>query len=101
MTLVEVTEDTLAKVRAFSKVIDAILEERMDSDADYVEMILQIGMERMVQDPLPNDEALKETVADMFRRDPRFVSEYVADRLRNGAEIEATKVKQSWKSYIA
>jgi len=103
MPQVRISKDTMFKVRAFRKVIDAVIGEGPKEDSDYVEIIVQIGLERMLQDILPKEEPIGlKTMTAMFNRDPQFVSDFVAERIAEGgrAKENADKTKGDWGSYV-
>ena len=104
---IEISDKLYRRLRAFVKVIDAVLEEKMsDKIDDYAELVLSIGLERMLQDPLPKEiEILLKTMVGMFRKNPEFVSNFIAETLETGKRIreEEEKIKrarESWKQYI-
>jgi len=103
---ISISDETYKKLKAFIKVIDAVLEEKLsDKVDDYAEFILSVGMEKMLQDPLPKEEMLLKTMVAMFDKNPEFVSDFVAETLKRGAETrrekEIEEIKESWTRYIA
>ena len=103
MPKVEVSNETTKKIRAFKKVIDEILEEELKNESDYVELVLTIGLDKMVQDCLPKEETLLKTMVDIFNKNPEFVSKHMVETLARGALIqkdEEDKIKKKWSSYI-
>ena len=103
MPKVEISDETLKKIRAFKKVIDVLLEQTLPNESIYVELVLSIGLDKMLQDPLPKEEMLLKTMVAMFEENPEFVSEFMANTLKKGALIEKEKeedVKKNWKKYI-
>ena len=68
---IELSENTMRKLRAFRKVIDIVIGEKLESESAYVELVLCIGLERMLLDVLPNEETLQKTMIAMFREKPR------------------------------
>ena len=107
MPKIEISNELYRRLRAFIKVIDAVLEEKMsDRIDDYAELVLSIGLERMLQDPLPKEtEILLKTMVVMFKKNPEFISDFIAETLETGKRIreEEEKIKstkESWKRYI-
>jgi hypothetical protein len=96
MPQVEISDETMAKVRSFKKVIDVVMEEQLEEDSDYVETIVLIGLDRMLQDTLPKEEpiALKAMTA-MFSRNPQFIADFVAEMIESGKST-----KPDWTSYV-
>ena len=86
----------MVKVRAFKKVVDVVMEEKLEQDSNYVEMITLIGLDRMLQDTLPKEEpiALK-TMTVMFSRNPQFIADFVAEMIESGRSA-----KPDWASYV-
>jgi len=104
---IEISDEVYRRLRAFVKVIDAVLEEKLSDRIDeYAELVLSIGLERMLQDPLPKEEMLLKTMVEMFKENPEFVSNFIAEKLKAGKrmleeEEKIKKAKESWKQYIA
>lgn len=107
MPKIEISDEVYRRLRAFVKVIDAVLEEKLSDRIDeYAELVLSIGLERMLQDPLPKEEMLLKTMVEMFKENPEFVSNFIAEKLKAGKrmleeEEKIKKAKESWKQYIA
>lgn len=97
---INISEETLTKLKAFSKVIDYILEENLGSDSDYAELVLSVGLERMLQDILPKEETLLKTMALMFKKNSEFVSQFVVDTLKEGESAEGKNAKDKWSPYM-
>jgi len=114
MPQVEISEDTMAKVRAFRKVVDAVIgeEEKLEQDSEYVEMITLVGLDRMLQDTLPKEEPIGlKAMTIMFSRNPQFVSDFVVEMIQLGARVkeeeEAERAKEkieelrtNWAHYV-
>ena len=99
----EISEQTFRKLKAFKKVIDTVLEEELPSDSAYAELVLSIGLERMLQDPLPKEEALLKTMVALFNKNPEFISDFIAATLKKGKEKEEKQVEEVtsyWKRYV-
>ena len=100
---IELSENIMRKLRAFRKVIDVVIGEQLESESAYVELVLYIGLERMLLDVLPNEEMLQKTMIAMFRENPEFVSDFVARMLKRGEIIrseEARAIEKKWRHYI-
>jgi len=103
MKKIEISDETLRKVNAFKGFIDYFLGEKLPSDSAYIEMILTIGINQMLQDPLPNEEIFLKTMVDMFNKNPEFVCEHIIETMKRGAlikEEEAKEIVKKWKTYI-
>lgn len=102
MPKIEISEDTYKKLKAFKRVIDVILEEKL-KESVYAELVISIGLDRMLQDPLPQEDMLLKTMVAMFKRNPEFVCDFVAEMLEKGEEVEKEKTKEvgdAWKMYL-
>ena len=105
MPSIQLHDKTIQKVRAFGKIIQVILGESQttEDDSGRVELIVSIGLDRMLQDVLPKDEpVLQKTMTHMFALNPEFVCDFVADRIRQGGEQEQDKraeTKTLWRMY--
>jgi hypothetical protein len=103
MPEIEISEDTYSKLKAFKRVIDVILGEKLSKESDYAELVISIGLDRMLQDPLPKEDMLLKTMVAMFGRNPEFVCDFVAEMLEKGGEVEKEKTKEvgdAWKMYL-
>ena len=99
MPKIEISDNTERELKAFIKVIDAILEEKLGKGSDYAELVISVGIEKMLQDPLPKQEMLLKTVVKMFKQNPEFVSAFIAEALKKGemGAEELEKARNSWK----
>jgi hypothetical protein len=117
MPTVEISERTMKKLKAFAKVIDQVIGEELGGDSEYAEFVLNIGMEKMLQDIIPphmaveeswfkehpDAKVLRDTIIVMFRINPEFVSEIIADILREGEIVrkeETERTRKKWQTYI-
>ncbi len=79
--------------------IDAILGKKLQNEDAYAELVISIGLERMLQDPLPKEEMLLNTILAMFEENSEFVSNFVAKTLKRGEEMQEERViktKEDW-----
>ncbi len=103
MTQVEISEEMINKVRAFKKVIDAVLGKKLPSESHYIELVTDIGLERMLLDITPKEESHQKTIMAMFRDNPEYVADFVARMIKGGEIIkkeEESKAKEAWSVYI-
>lgn len=100
MPKVDVSKDTLKRLRAFKKLIDYIIEEKLEKEADYVELVLSIGMDKMFEAVVPKDdrELLPKTMIAMFKENPEFVVDFVVRTLKKGEEIQ--REKELYKKHV-
>jgi F0F1-type ATP synthase alpha subunit len=104
MLRVELSEETMKKLRAFTKIMEVILgpEDMPETDAERTALVVSIGLERMLQDVLPKEEMLLRTMTQMFNRNPEFVCEFISDTIRQGEKMEkeqADEVRKHWRLY--
>lgn len=103
MKKIEISDEILRKVNAFKEFIDYFLGEKLPSDSAYIEMILTVGLNEMLQDPLPDEEIFSKTMVDLFNKNPEFIVEHIIETMERGALIrkeEAKEIVKNWKTYI-
>jgi len=104
MPTIELSEEVRKRLNAFKKVIEVIMkEDTPKTESDYVELVLSIGLEKMLLDVIPKEEMLQETMSTMFSENPEFVSNFVASTIEKGSLIkkeERKKTEESWRGYI-
>jgi hypothetical protein len=67
--------------------VHGIIDEELSFDV-YVQIVIIQGLEKMLGDVIPGDaKVLWDTIKTMAEENPDFVSEFIADALRRGAEI--------------
>jgi len=49
MLKVMISKEILERLRAFEKIIDYILEDKLEKESDYVELVLSLGMDKMFE----------------------------------------------------
>ena len=99
---IEIKEEQWKKIQQFKKVVNAVLEdESIQDDAYYVDLVLSLGLEKMIRDLLPNDEeVLTKDIVNMFNENPEYVSKHILDNLKRGKESESIdKIKEKWLPY--
>jgi len=104
MKKIEISDEILRKVNAFKRFIDYFIGEKLSSDSAYIEMILTIGINQMLQDPLPDEEILlKGTMVDIFNKNPEVIVEHIIETIERGTlimEDETKEIVNKWKTYI-
>ena len=100
MPKVMVSKEILERLRAFEKMIDYVLEEKLEEESDYVELVLSLGMDKMFEDLIPKDEQdlLRKTIVAMFNENPEFVVNFVIKTLKRGKQIQ--KEEELYKKHI-
>ena len=90
----------MERLRAFEKIIDYILEEKLEKESDYVELVLSLGMDKMFEAVIPEDEQalLQKTIIAMFKENPEFVVNFVVNTLKRGEQIR--KEEENYKKHI-
>ena len=99
---IEIHDEIWNKLKEFKKVAESILEDgSIKMDEDYIELVLKLGIEKMIRDLLPNDESiLIRDLVNMFNENPKYISEHILDNLERGKESEETEqVKKDWSQY--
>lgn len=105
MAAIELSEETFRKLRAFDNIMKVILGSRNlpKTESERAELVVSIGLERMLQDVLPKEEMLLRTMVQMFDRNPEFVCEFVSDMIKkNGEEKkkgQADEAQRRWSVY--
>lgn len=81
---IRISDEAYKRLIAFKKVIDSILGKKLPNDDAYAELVMSIGLDRMLQDPLPKEEMLLKTMVAMFRENPEYVCDFIARSLEGG-----------------
>jgi len=81
---IEISQDIIKKIDAFIEVIDIVIKEKSKEISDYVNVILYIGLQRMIIDLFPENELLQKSMLLMFEENPIFVSKFIAERIKDG-----------------
>lgn len=108
MPNIKVSENLYKRLKSFKKVIDAVLVEDFSEDISvYAEIVLSVGMEKMLKDILPEEESLQWTMVQMFEENPEYTSDFIAKTLKRGEWIKekergeaAKKLQEKWSGYI-
>ena len=93
MIQVTISDDTYARVVAFKPVIEALLEESIES-SDYVEFLLNLAPDFILADLLSNMDAqtLLQSLQQLGQKHPVQIYTYIAETMQQGREfIEAQK----------
>lgn len=104
MGKIEISEESIKKINAFKKLINYILGHELPNESAYIEMILVIGLDRMLQDLLPKEEMLLKTMVQMFKENPEFVCDFILQRLTEGELVLAERegqTRKKWMFYVA
>jgi len=89
MPKVVISKEILGRLRAFEKIIDYVLEKKLQKESEYIELVLSLGMDKMFEDLIPKDEQglLAKTIVAMFKEKPEFVVSFVIKTLKRGEQI--------------
>lgn len=100
MPKVMISKEILERLRAFRKIIDYILEEKLEKESEYIELVLSLGMDKMFEDIIPKDEQglLEKTIVAMFKENPEFVVNFVVNTLERGKQIQ--REEEIYKKHI-
>lgn len=72
MATIEVGEDCFHRLQAFKPVVEAVINEKMQWQ-DYVEVIVQVGLTKMLTDIVSNPDAAIATVLKLAELEPDVV----------------------------
>jgi len=94
--------EVVDKALALKPLINTVIgEEILKTDEDYIEFILTLGIDKVLTDPLPDNKLLRETIKAMFRKNPKFVAEFIAETLKKAEQKELIeKSRKEWKIYM-
>jgi len=97
---ITVSKENLRRLRAFEKIIDYVIEEKLQKESDYIDLVLSVGMDKMFEDIIPKDEQglLQKTIVAMFNENPEFVADFVVNTLKRGEQIQ--KEEEIYKRHI-
>jgi len=100
MPKIMISKEVLQRLRAFEKIIDYVIEEKLEKESDYVELVLSVGMDKMFEDLIPMDEQglLQKTMVAMFKENPEFVANFVVNTLKRGEQIR--KEEEIYKKHV-
>lgn len=89
MPRIMISKEVLQKLRAFEKIIIYVIEEKLEKESDYVELVLSVGVDKMLEDLVPKDEQglLQKTMVAMFNENAEFVVNFVVNTLKKGEQI--------------
>ena len=91
---VSIDKEIYEQVTHFKKIIDAVIGEEMKGMDDYINLVLKIGMQRMLSDVLPENEALQSTMVAMFQDNPGYICDFISRKIKESSK-EAVKDKTS------
>jgi hypothetical protein len=96
-----ISKEVLQKLRAFEKIINYVIEEKLEKESDYVELVLSVGMDKMLEDLIPKDEQglLQKTMVAMFNENAEFVVNFVVNTLKKGEQIR--KEEEIYKKHVS
>lgn len=81
---IEISQDIREKLDAFIEVIDSFSKEKRKETSDYVNEILDFGLQELIIRLFPENELLQDTMLLMFEENPKFVSKFIAKRIKDG-----------------
>ncbi|MBA7658224.1 hypothetical protein ES703_66173 [subsurface metagenome] len=81
--LIEISQDIMKKIEIFKKVIDEVMNVEWEEISEYVNLILRIGIQRMINDAFQGNEPLQETMVSLFEEDPVFISKLLIKIIRD------------------
>ena len=78
---VEVEAQLSERLAQFKQLAEAILEEEMSFN-DYVALVIDLGLQKMIRDVTPDEEMLQSTLIKMSEVNPGFVAKFMSDVLK-------------------
>lgn len=97
MVTIEISKEVYRRLMALKKIVDVVLKDEFKDDSEYAEFVLLMGIEKMIVDPLPENDLLRKTVVAMFRENPEFIADFIARTLEKGGMRE--EERREWRSY--
>ena len=96
MRSVEVSDETYSHVEHFRAVINAVMDEELDTQACFG-LILEQGLRSMLLDIMgPQEhEVLLESFQQLAATNPAAVYQYVASILKAGAKLRERELRRS------
>src|SRR3989344_1681770 len=93
---IEISKELNDRIKAFKEVIEAVIDEKMKLN-DCVELILDKGINSMVEDLLGNVEPaiLLQSFQQLGTKHPAEVYSYIAETLRRGGKINKEELKKT------
>lgn len=90
----QISDESLKVLMSFKKVVDAILEEDIDT-TNYVDIVIDRGIKAMLSDIVPKDtDTLWKTIERISEVNPEFFFQFVVDALKQGGEINKAAAKE-------
>jgi len=91
---IEVSDDLNLKLDAFKKIVDIVLEEKIER-SEYLTLVISAGLKTLLKTVIPQDnETLWLTLEKMLDENPKFVSDFIADTIRQGGEDKREEIKE-------
>ena len=107
MPSIELSEETLRRLRAFKRIVKVVLgRDAPETESELAELVILLGLDRMLRDVLPTgdvEDIFHQTMVEMFRQNPEFVSSFVASILERGERIREEQMRNArrrWGMYI-
>jgi len=105
MPTVNLSNEVMKKVQAFEKVVKAVMRpsDQPKVQEDLIELVIEIGLDKMLHDVLPKEDTLLGTMTSMFNENPEFVSAFVANTISRGEETqkkEAEEARRRWARFV-
>lgn len=93
---IEISPELNQRIRAFKEVIEAVVEDKIELN-DCVELILDRGINTMIEDLLANVEpaTLLQSFQQLGAKYPAEVYGYITETLRRGGEINKEELKKT------
>ncbi len=93
---IELSQETMKKLHALKNIVDSFTDKKMKGISQYAEVILDIGINSILNNLFRENELLQDTMKTMFERNPDFVGKFIADMIKLGK----LKPEEKWRSDI-
>jgi len=86
--------------------MQAILDESDSpkSDSERIELVVSIGLNKMLQDLLPKDEPIAQrAMSQMFNLNPEFIADFMSNAIKEGGEQQQSQqvadARKLWRMF--
>ncbi|MBI2288592.1 MAG: hypothetical protein HYY41_06755 [Chloroflexi bacterium] len=97
-------DDDAYKMLKSSKILYDYIMQGYPEDTEwnsYIGLLLWLGIEAIIKSVTPADNPLLQaTMLDMYKRNPEFVADFIADTLKVGGKIEQQDTRQQILGFI-
>ncbi len=98
---IELEDKLYMDLKNFKNVFEAVVEKEIDFD-NYVNLVLSLGLERMLRDAIPEGQEWT-TLLAIFEKDSKYICDLVSEIYKESegvSEEERKGMKESVQRYI-